>query len=106
MLRIPADLLKVLARQLVIGINLQGALKMNLCFREIAGFGQRAAQIRLCIGVVRTQADGCAIMFNRLNEFVLRSKSICQIVVRVEIVWLRLECRGKVRNGLAESAHG
>ena len=62
---------------------------MELGLGKLACFGQSAAQVGLRVGVVWTQADGGAIVLNRLEEFTLRDKSICQIVVRIEIVWLR-----------------
>src|SRR6266568_1823198 len=86
--QISRDLFKILARQLVIGIDLQGALKMQLGLR---------------VSVVWMQADGGAIMLNRFQEFVLGGKGICQIVVRVKVVWLYLESGGQMRNGIVDS---
>src|SRR6266567_411173 len=101
--QISRDLFKILARQLVIGIDLQGALKMQLGLGELACFGQSAAQVGLRVSVVWMQADGGAIMLNRFQEFALGGKGVCQIVVRVKVVWLYLEGEGALRIRTAES---
>ena len=53
-----ANLLKILVRQLVMRIDLQGALKMHVSFREIASLRKRTAQVGFGIGVVWAKPDG------------------------------------------------
>ncbi len=81
-LRIAVDLFEILERQLVMGIDPQSALQVQLGLGELARLGQSAAQVGFCVGVVRMQADGGAIVLNRFEESILRDKSTCQIVVR------------------------
>ncbi len=45
-------------------------------------------------------------MLNCLEELILRSKSTCQIVVRVKIVWLRPERGIQIWYGLADATRG
>src|SRR5258708_9244818 len=102
-LRLEVDLLEILARQLVMGIDPQSTLKMQPSLGELARFGQSAAQVGLRVSVVRMQADGSAIVVNCFEEFVLRDKGICQIVVRVKIVWLHPEPGMEIGDGFADS---
>src|ERR1700745_251871 len=93
-LGIARDLLKVFARQLVVGIDPQGALKMKLGFRKLAYFRQSTPQIGFRVCIIRAQADGGTIVLNCVQEFVLRGKSIRQIVLCVKVVWLCFEGSG------------
>src|SRR5260370_39679324 len=52
------------------------------------------------------QADGGSIVLNRFEKFILRDESICQIVVRVKVVWLRPECGIQIWYGFADSPSG
>src|SRR5260370_41074266 len=52
------------------------------------------------------QADGGSIVLNRFEKFILRDESICQIVVRVKVVWLRSECGIQIWYGFADSPRG
>src|SRR2546429_8044702 len=79
---------------------------MQLGLRELARFGQSVTQVGLRVGVVRMQADSGAIVRNCLEELILRSKSTCQIVLRVKIVWLRPERGIQIWYGLADSPRG
>src|SRR5256885_12616147 len=88
------------------GIDPQSALQMQLGLGELARLGQSAAQVGFCVSVVRTQADGGAIVLNRFEESILRDKSTCQIVVRVKIVWLCTKRGMQIWYGLADSPRG
>ena len=90
----------------MIGIDPQGALKMQLGLGELACFGQSAAQVGLRVGVVRMQANGGTIVFNCFEKPILRDKSICQIVVRVKIISLRPERGIQIWYGFADAPRG
>src|SRR6266571_488885 len=78
--QISRDLFKILARQLVIGIDPQSALVVLLGFGEFAYFGQSAAQVGLRVSVVWMQADGGAIMLNRSEEHTSELQSHVNLV--------------------------
>jgi len=84
-LRIAVDLFEILARQLVMGIDPQGALKMQLGLGELARFGQSAAQVGLGVSIVRTQADGNAIVLYCCEESCLAAPG----ARHKDMVWLR-----------------
>src|SRR5580692_9347669 len=69
----------------MIWINFERSLELRLGLSEVAQLPKCASQIRVRVGVVRSEPNGLGKLFCGSAEVSLRRQSIPQVVVRVEI---------------------
>ncbi len=78
----------------MVGVELQGALVVQLGLLRIADFGEGAAQVRFGVGVLGIDADRGLKLRQRAAKITEGSESVAQIVAGIEIIRARVERGG------------
>src|SRR5215510_14431301 len=64
------------------GINCDGFFVMGNCVVELTLFDQKAAQVIMCLGVIRSQINSSPVVIDRLFRFSLLAQNDAEIVMR------------------------
>src|SRR6266446_8400643 len=98
------ELLQILLRQFVVGVELQGALVVQPGLLAVADFGEGAAEIGFGVGVFGIDAHGGLKLRQRAAKITQGSERVTQVVARIEIIRTSIERRGEMRNGFLDAA--
>jgi len=97
--------LKVIEGHGILRVQFQSALEMGLRIEEVAGFGERGAEIGFGHGIGRMETDGFGELNDGFIEFTERGVSVAEVVASGEIVGLILNGEKEWwdgRRGIAE----
>ena len=75
-------------------------------FRRLIVRGERAAEIGFGVGVLRTERDSGAKVFDGLRKLIVHGKREAEIVLGIEIARTNFRGDGKMRDGLREILRG